>query len=71
LITARASMTGMITPDYADRYAQARTEFAGWLREGLLISREDVLEGGVRAFPDALPKLFAGENIGKLVLAMQ
>jgi NADPH-dependent curcumin reductase CurA len=71
LIGARASMTGMLTPDYADRYAQARSELAGWLREGRLISREDVVEGGVRAFPDALLKLFAGENIGKLVLAVQ
>ena len=63
-------MTGMLTPDYADRSAQARTELAGWLSEGRLISREDILEGGVRAFPDALLKLFAGENVGKLVLAM-
>jgi NADPH-dependent curcumin reductase len=63
-------MTGMLTPDYADRYAQARTELAGWLSEGRLISREDILEGGVRAFPDALLKLFPGENVGKLVLAM-
>jgi hypothetical protein len=70
LIGARASMTGFITPDHADRYAQARAEIAGWLREGRLISREDILEGGVRAFPDALPKLFAGENIGKLILAV-
>jgi len=71
LIGARATMTGMITPDYADRYPEARAELAGWLREGRLTSREDVLEGGVRAFPDALLKLFAGENIGKLVLAVQ
>jgi len=71
LIAARASMTGMLTPDYADRYAQARAELVRWLREGRLISREDILAGGVRAFPDALPKLFAGENTGKLVLAMQ
>jgi hypothetical protein len=26
------------------------------------------VEGGVEAFPDALLKLFAGENVGKLVL---
>ena len=71
LIAARASMTGLITLDYADRYAQARAELARWLREGRLISREEVLEGGVFAFPDALPKLFAGENIGKLMLAVQ
>jgi NADPH-dependent curcumin reductase CurA len=70
LIAARALMAGFLTPDYADRYAQARAELAGWLREGRLISREDILQGGVRAFPDALTKLFAGQNIGKLVLAV-
>lgn len=50
---------------------RGRAQLAGWLREGRLISREDVLEGGVRAFPDALRRLFAGENIGKLMLAVQ
>jgi len=68
LLVARASMTGMVVFDYAPRFAQAAAEIAGWMREGRLISREDVLEGGVSAFPDALLKLFAGENIGKLVL---
>ncbi len=63
-------MAGFLTPDYADRYAQARAELAGWLREGRLISREDVLQGGVHAFPDALTRLFAGQNIGKLILAV-
>jgi NADPH-dependent curcumin reductase CurA len=70
LIGARASMTGFIPPDYAGRYAKARAELAGWLREGRLVSREDIVEGGVRAFPDVLPKLFTGENIGKLMLAV-
>jgi hypothetical protein len=63
-------MTAFITPDYADRYAQARTDLAGWLREGRMISREDIVEEGVRAFPDALPKLFTGENTGRLILAV-
>jgi NADPH-dependent curcumin reductase CurA len=70
LIGARASMTGFITPDYAERYPEARAELAGWLNDGRLISREQILEGGVRAFPDALLKLFAGESTGKLVLAV-
>jgi NADPH-dependent curcumin reductase CurA len=70
LIGARASMTGFLTPDYAERYPEARAELAGWLNDGRLISREQILEGGVRAFPDALLKLFAGESTGKLVLAV-
>jgi NADPH-dependent curcumin reductase CurA len=69
LIQARASMAGFITPDYDDRYPQARAEIAGWLRDGRMTSREQIIQGGVRAFPAALLKLFAGENIGKLILA--
>jgi NADPH-dependent curcumin reductase CurA len=68
LLVFRASMTGMVVFDYADRYGEAIAEIAGWMREGLIISREHVLDGGVSAFPDALLKLFAGENVGKLVL---
>ena len=63
-------MIGFLTPDYADRYPQARAELAGWLREGRLISREQIIEGGVRAFPDALLKLYAGANLGKLIVAV-
>ncbi|HEX6468000.1 MAG TPA: NADP-dependent oxidoreductase [Streptosporangiaceae bacterium] len=70
LIAARASMTGFLTPDYADRYAAARAELAGWLRDGRLVSGEHIVEGGVLAFPDVLPKLFTGENVGKLMLAV-
>ncbi len=70
LIAARASMTGMLVFDYADRYAQATAELAGWLGDGRLISREQIVEGGVSAFPEALLQLFAGENTGKLVIAV-
>jgi len=70
LLGARASMIGFLTPDYAERYPEARRELAGWLREGRLISREQIVAGGVRAFPDALLKLYAGENLGKLILAV-
>jgi hypothetical protein len=68
LLVARASMTGMVVFDYAARFGQAAAEIAGWMQEGRLISREDVIDGGVSAFPDALLKLFSGENTGKLVL---
>ena len=40
----------------------------GWMNEGRMKSKEDVVEGGVAAFPATLNKLFAGENFGKLVL---
>ena len=68
LLVMRASMTGMVVFDYAPRYAAAMAEIAGWMGEGRLVSRDDIVDGGVAAFPETLLKLFAGENIGKLVL---
>jgi NADPH-dependent curcumin reductase CurA len=41
---------------------------AGYLKDGRMKSKEDVVGGGVAAFPGALGKLFTGENFGKLVL---
>jgi NADPH-dependent curcumin reductase CurA len=70
LIAARGSMTGFLVFDYAERYPQAIAELAGWLREGRLVCREHIVEGGVSAFPETLLRLFAGENTGKLVLAV-
>ncbi len=70
LLVNRASMTGMVVFDFAARYAEATAEMAGWAEEGKLVAREDVVEGGVAAFPDTLLKLFRGENTGKLVLAL-
>jgi NADPH-dependent curcumin reductase CurA len=40
---------------------------AGWMAEGTLKSREDIVEG-IETFPDSLLKLYRGENFGKLVL---
>jgi NADPH-dependent curcumin reductase CurA len=68
LLVSRASMTGMVVFDYASQFPQAMAEIAGWMREGRLISREHIVEGGVSAFPETLLKLFTGENVGKLVL---
>ena len=67
LLVNRASMTGFVVFDYADRYGEAAREMGAWLREGTLKSREDVVEG-FDTFPETLLKLFRGENTGKLVL---
>ena len=61
-------MEGFVVFDYASRYGEAARELGGWLRSGELKAREDIVDGGIEAFPDALLKLFAGENVGKLVL---
>jgi NADPH-dependent curcumin reductase CurA len=70
LLVNRASMAGMVVFDYAERYGEAAREMAEWIAAGKLIGKEDVVEGGIDAFPEALLKLFKGENLGKLVLAL-
>jgi NADPH-dependent curcumin reductase CurA len=71
LLVNRASMTGMVVFDYADRYAEAAREMAGWIAAGRLKTKEDVVKGGIDAFPETLLRLFSGENFGKLVLEVQ
>jgi hypothetical protein len=70
LLVTRASMTGFVIFDYAERYAEGVRQLAQWLQSGELRSREDVVSGGIEHFPDALLRLFRGENTGKLVLAI-
>ena len=68
LLVNRARMEGIVVFDYADRYHLAIAEMAGYLKDGRMKSKEDVVTGGVAAFPDTLGKLFSGANFGKLVL---
>jgi NADPH-dependent curcumin reductase len=71
LLVSRASMTGFVVFDYADRYPEAVAEMSRWLSEGRLRSIEDTVRGDIDAFPGMLERLFAGENTGKLVLELQ
>ena len=56
LLVNRARMEGI-----------AIAEMAGYLRDGKMKSKEDVVVG-LDTFPESLLKLFNGENFGKLVL---
>jgi NADPH-dependent curcumin reductase CurA len=67
LLVHRARMQGMVVFDYVDRFPLAVAELAGYLQDGRMKSREDVVRG-LETFPEALMKLFTGENFGKLVL---
>ena len=67
LLVNRARMEGIVVFDYADRYHLGVAEMAGYLKAGTMKSKEDVVQG-IENFPEALLKLFNGENFGKLVL---
>lgn len=67
LTQRRGRMEGFIILDYAPRFAEAIPVLAGWLGEGRLIQKEDVMVGLENA-PKALARVFKGENFGKQLL---
>jgi NADPH-dependent curcumin reductase CurA len=70
LLVNRASMTGMLVFDFADRYAEGRADLARWFSEGRIIAPEHMVRGDVGDFPDVLLMLFSGQNTGKLILEL-
>jgi NADPH-dependent curcumin reductase CurA len=71
LLVNRASMTGFVIFDYADRFGEGVSQLAQWLKSGELKSHEDVVQGDIEQFPDVLLRLFTGQSTGKLVLALE
>ena len=67
LLVQHARMEGFVVFDYASRYAEGGAAMAGWLKDGSLKSKEDIVDG-LETFPETLLKLFSGENFGKLVI---
>jgi NADPH-dependent curcumin reductase len=67
LLVNRARMEGIVVFDYTERFPVAVAEMAGYLKDGRMKSKEDVV-AGLDTFPESLLKLFNGENFGKLVL---
>ncbi|MEJ8279577.1 NADP-dependent oxidoreductase [Pseudonocardia spirodelae] len=70
LLTTRSKMEGFVFPDYAHRAGEAAQALSGWLAQGRITAREDVVDGPVTDFGEVLLKLFRGENTGKLVLRL-
>jgi NADPH-dependent curcumin reductase len=67
LLVNRARMEGIVVFDYTSRYHLAIAEMAGYLKDGRMKSKEDVVVG-LETFPETLINLFNGSNFGKLVL---
>lgn len=67
LIVARAKAQGFLVTDYMPRFAEGFAEMSGWLREGKLKYREDIVDG-FENLPKAFIGLFHGENTGKRIV---
>ena len=64
VVTKRLRMEGFIVSDFFRQRAEATEQLAGWIADGQLVVREDILEG-IEAAPRGLIGLLRGENIGK------
>ena len=67
-VRKRLRIQGFIVSDSGwQRYGRFRAEMLGWMREGRMKWREDVVDG-LRAAPQAFIGLLKGANFGKLVV---
>lgn len=69
LLIKRARMEGFVLYDYTAQYEKARAELAGWLADGSLIAREEVMEG-LDSFPEAMRRMLTGSKTGKLLVRL-
>jgi NADPH-dependent curcumin reductase CurA len=69
LIATRARVEGLLVSDFAPRFKQATEQLSTWVAAGDLTHRETIVDGLEKA-PDAFLGLFAGDNIGKQVVAV-
>ena len=69
LISQRGRMEGFVILDFMDRANEAMTAISGWMREGKLKDRVDVVHGLENA-PAALARVFSGANNGKQIVAL-
>jgi NADPH-dependent curcumin reductase len=67
IVSARATMSGIIVFDYFPRAEEAIKDLGAWLAEGKIKYKEHIVEG-IEKFPETLRMLFTGENYGKLLL---
>src|SRR5215204_329900 len=67
VLTKRLSIRGFIVWDFQAQAREFAAEVGGWLREGRIKYREDVVEGLDNA-PQAFMGLLKGKNFGKLVV---
>lgn len=61
---ADADMRGFYVYNHMDKFEQAETDIAGWIKSGKLRALVDI-EDGIDKMPDALMGLYQGKNKGK------
>lgn len=70
LLNKAARMQGFLVWDYEHRYEEAVARLAGWVRDGRLRYREDIVEGLEQA-PGSIAELYEGRNAGKRLIRLR
>jgi NADPH-dependent curcumin reductase CurA len=70
ILVNRLTMRGLIVFDFKDRFAEGEKAMAGWIKNGRLKYREDVVEGLENA-PKAMMRLFKSQNFGKQLVKIR
>jgi NADPH-dependent curcumin reductase CurA len=69
VIAARIRLQGFLVFDYQPRFGEFYRKMGKWLAEGIVTSRETVVEG-LDNMPQAFLGLFEGKNTGKMLVRL-
>lgn len=69
ILARSATVRGLLTTNYVDRFDAAIDDLRRWLDEGQLHFREDIV-AGLENTVDAYSRLFSGRNEGKLLVRL-
>jgi NADPH-dependent curcumin reductase len=67
IVSARATLMGIIVLDYFARATEAITDISLWQAEGKIKYKEHIVDG-LENLPNAIQMLFTGKNNGKLIV---
>ena len=67
ILTKRLTVRGLLVTDFAAMHDDFLREVSGWLKDGRIRHREDIVDGLENA-PRALIGLLRGENFGKMLV---
>jgi len=70
ILVKRARMSGFLVFDYYNRYEEAVTRLAEWVRAGRLRYLEDIADG-IESAPGAIADLYRGDNLGKRLIRLR
>ena len=69
ILITRARIEGFLLDDFESEFETAKADLLSWYKQGLLETREDVVEG-IEAVPPAFVRMLNGENFGKQLVKL-